>query len=241
DWEGIKNHFLIGFKLGLGYSTLVSVIYEAIYFYQMWKKSVTHSEMLLRQQVETQLESLKNQVNPHFLFNSLNTLTSLIPRNPDNAIKFVNKLSQVYRYVLEVNASQMIPLWQELQFMDAYLFLLKERHGEKLQVEMDIPEGFHNHKVISLVLQILLENAVKHNVVSQKKPLKVQVFVEDDALWVVNPLQPKSMPLPSTGLGLKNIAERYDLLAGEGMVIDQTETEFRVGVPLIQEKVEVYN
>ena len=125
--------------------------------------------------------------------------------------------------------------------MDAYIFLLRERHGEKLQVNMDIPKSFHDHKVISLVLQILLENAVKHNVVSKKHPLKVEIFVKDDFLWVVNPLQPKSMPLPSTGLGLKNISERYDLLAGEEMIVEETETEFRVGVPLIKEKVEVYN
>ena len=224
-----------------GYSIVVGLVntyicllfYECANFFQNWKRSVIEAERLKLEKAETQLESLKNQVNPHFLFNSMNTLSALIPRDPDKAVLFVQKLSEVYRYVLDINATRLVRLEKELAFIRAYIFLLKTRHGERLHVNLDISAYYHQHCVIPLALQILLENAVKHNVVSERHPLEVSIFIEGDKLIVSHPLQRKKHAPPSSGYGLKNIRSRYLLVCGEGINIQETAEEFRVAIPLV--------
>ncbi|MEM7656627.1 MAG: histidine kinase [Bacteroidota bacterium] len=222
--------------MGLIPSLLSVLLYESVYFLERWRKSMLETERLQRVQAETQFESLKNQVNPHFLFNSLNTLTALIPQDPTQAVLFVEELAKVYRYVLDVNASQTILLKEEETFLQSYLFLLRARHGDRLQVQVEFQEGALHQRVLPLALQILLENAVKHNVVSESKPLQVRMWTEGERVWVENPLQRKKHPPQSSGLGLNNLRKRYLLLSSQTIVIQESETLFRVGFPLLPDE-----
>ncbi len=213
---------------------LVSALYEGVYFYDRWRASMVEQEKLRREYVESQLAGLRDQVNPHFLFNSLNTLAYLIPEDPQRAVQFVRKLSKVYRYVLEMRDKQLIPLAEELAFLDAYVFLLKERFGDNLQVDIDIPAGRREDRVVPLSLQMLFENAIKHNIISHDKPLTIRLFVEDDdRLVVLNKLQVRNQPTHSTGIGLENIRSRYAFFCDRPVVVEQTEAAFRVELPLL--------
>ena len=220
---------------------LVSTLYESVYIYYRWKKSILEAEQLRRENVESQLEGLKNQVNPHFLFNSLNTLAYIIPENPERGVKFVQKLSKVYRYILEIRNQQLIILNEELNFLNAYNFLLKERFGENLNITLDIPEDVRSYKIVPLSLQILFENAIKHNIISSEDPLWIEAWVETDRLFVRNNLQRKPQVMNSTRLGLQNIKNRYAFFTNEAVTITETNTHFIVSLPLIllTENVEV--
>ncbi len=201
-------------------SSLVITIYEALSFYIQLQRSVAEKAMLERQNVESQLEGLRNQVNPHFLFNSLNTLIYLIPEDADKAVRFVQQLSKVYRYVLESRDAKIIPLTEELAFLKSYIFLLKERFGENLQIELRDLDKNQNAAIVPLTLQMLFENAIKHNVISTEKPLHIEVFAENGHLVVRNNLQRKNQVMDSTGVGLQNIKDRYRMLTdGEAEVI----------------------
>lgn len=214
---------------------LVTTIYESIFLYDRWKKSILEAEKLKRDHIQSQLEGLKSQVNPHFLFNSLNTLTYIIPEDPNTAVKFVQKLSKVYRYILEIRDTKLIPLKEELSFLNAYIFLLKERFGKSIEVQIDIPKDIDHCKIVPLSLQILLENAIKHNIISAKQPLKIEVFMEGDCTLVVrNNLQKKRQAMPSTKVGLENIKSRYAFFSEEKVVIQKTKEFYSVRLPLIQ-------
>lgn len=226
--------FVFSTNVGLGITYSAIVLYECIFFFQRWKTSVIEAEHLKLENVQTQLESLKNQVNPHFLFNSLNTLTSIIPKDPELSVGFVQKLSKVYRYVLEVNATELIELEREWNFVQAYLFLLSIRHGESLKVDANLPVYFLSASVVPLSLQILIENAVKHNVVSAEHPLHIKIYVEGGKLWVENALRRKKHIISSTNLGLQNIRRRYLLLSKESIDVRESDIDFKVGLPLIQ-------
>jgi sensor histidine kinase YesM len=211
----------------------VVAIYENVYFMQQLRKSVEEKEMFKRESLNAQLNALKTQVNPHFLFNNLNTLSSLIPENPKHAIDFVQQLSKVYRHILEVKDEKSILLKDELDVLNAYAFLLKTRFDKNLQVTIDIaPEKLLN-KIVPLALQILMENAIKHNIVSSDKPLHIDVFTENGSLVVSNNLQIKKQVNESTGIGLDNIRNRYKLISEKPVKVTENETNFTVSIPLI--------
>lgn len=213
---------------------LVVAVYESIYFYQQLKKSIQEKEELQRENIKSQLEGLKSKVNPHFLFNSLNTLSYLIPEDAEKSVKFVQKLSKVYRYILEMSDEKLIPLQKELDFLNSYIFLLKERFEENLQVVIDIPKTRLNDKIIPLSLQILFENAIKHNVISAAKPLKIKVLINDSGKLIVeNNLQKKKQIKDSTKFGLDNIKNRYRFFSNEAVDVIATSTSFIVSLPLI--------
>lgn len=212
----------------------ISTLYESIYLYQNWKRTLLEAEKLRREQVESQLEGLKNQVNPHFLFNSLNTLTYLIPEDQEKSVQFVQKLSRVYRYILEMKDKKLVTLAEELKFLQAYVFLVKERFGENLQVDIDVPERAQSLQVVPLSLQILFENAIKHNVIAREKPLKVRVRVEGGNLVVVNQLQPKAQVMPGTGTGLSNVRNRYQYFTTDPVRISAEAGRFEVRLPMLQ-------
>ena len=217
--------------------TLWVAVYEGIYFYQQLKKSIQEKEELQRENIKSQLEGLKNKVNPHFLFNSLNTLSYLIPEDPDKSVKFVHQLSKVYRYILEMSDEKLIPLSKELSFLNAYVFLLKERFEENLQVEMDIPKARLSDQIIPLSLQILFENAIKHNVISSSKPLTIKVLINDEGKLVVeNNLQKKKQIKDSTKFGLENIKNRYRFFSNEAVDVIATSSSFMVSLPLLAVK-----
>ena len=177
---------------------------------------------------------MKNQVNPHFLFNSLNALTSMIHDQPDKAVEFVQKLSKVYRYILEIKNKEMISLREEMECIYAYQFLLKMRFGDNVRFHIDIPEDHMGCHIVPLSIQILLENAIKHNVISTGKPLSISIqLAKNGNLIVSNNLQKKNVVNGSTKTGISNINSRYQLLTGKQVEVIVTQEQFSVSVPLI--------
>lgn len=217
-------------------SALVLSIYEGFYFYHRWRQSVLEAERLRRENMQSQLEGLKSQVNPHFLFNSLNTLTYLIPEDSDRAVRFVQQLSKVYRYILEIRDQPLITLREELNFLDAYLFLLHERFGDNLRVELDVDPAAYDLQLIPLSLQMLFENAIKHNIISREQPLCVILSTTEgqDALVVRNKLQLKRQNQRSTRVGLNNIRRRYAFYTSEDVLVDNSDGWFTVRLPLLR-------
>ncbi len=222
---------------------LVVAIYESIFFYDRWKKSIVLTESLRRQNIQSQLEGLKNQVNPHFLFNSLNTLSYLIPEDSDKAVNFVQKLSKVYRYILEIKDRKLITLKEELEFLNSYAFLLNERFGDNLNIHLNIPDIVHELSIVPLSLQILFENAIKHNVISSDRPLQIDVFVDNShsKLIVRNNLQKKNLNKVTTKIGLENVKNRYAYFSDELVDVIVTKEYFMVSLPLIKVAFEVEN
>lgn len=212
---------------------MIIAIYESIYFMNELRKSVEEKEMLKRESLNAQLDALRTQVNPHFLFNNLNTLASVIPENQEQAVQFVQQLSKVYRHILEVQDQQSIPLKDELDVLKAYAFLLKTRFGDNLGITINVPEEKLKKKIVPLSLQILMENAIKHNIVSSDKPLKVDVYAENGHLVVHNNLQKKNQVNTSTGIGLDNIRNRCRLLGNGQVQVVENESSFTVSIPLI--------
>ncbi len=212
---------------------MIIAIYESIYFMNELKKSVEEKETLKRENLKAQLDALRTQVNPHFLFNNLNTLTALIPDDPKQAIEFVQQLSKVYRHILEVQDEKTIPLQDELDVLKAYGFLLKTRFGNNLDIDIDVPDEKLKQRIVPLSLQLLMENAIKHNIVSSANPLQIKVFAENGHLVVSNNLQVKSQLIESTGIGLENIRNRYKMLGNDEVKVDESGENFTVSIPLI--------
>jgi two-component system LytT family sensor kinase len=212
---------------------LVSSIYEGIYLNARWKASLIEKELLKRENIESQLEGLRSQVNPHFLFNSLNTLAYIIPQDPDRAVKFVQQLSKVYRYILEIRDKKLISVREELKFLDSYIFLIKERFGENLQVNISVSKSIYEENILPLSMQMLFENAIKHNIISSSKPLTIEVFLQNEKICVRNNLQKKKQSIPSTKVGLQNIRNRYAFFTDQRVEVNEDEHTFSVGLPLL--------
>ncbi len=211
---------------------------EAFYHYDQLNRSEKEKEELLRINLHSQYDSLKQQVNPHFLFNSLNSLSSLISIDPQKAEKFVEELSQVYRYLLQSNRDELTTLRKELDFIKSYLHLLKTRFGEGFRVNIDLPEAVMQDLIPPLILQLLVENAVKHNEISTAHPLHLSIRSQDgERLVVSNNLQRRKIIVPSDKVGLANIIARYRLLNHPYVEIRETEDEFTVILPLIKKQV----
>lgn len=216
-------------------SALVITIYEAISFYIQLQKALTEKADIERHYVQSQLEGLRNQVNPHFLFNSLNTLTYLIPENADKAVNFVQKLSKVYRYILESRDAKVIPLREEMDYLHAFIFLLRERFGDNLNIDIRDLRPVEEQSIVPLSLQMLFENAIKHNIISTEKPLYIEVFEQNGHLVVRNNLQRKNQVMDSTGVGLDNIRARYQMLTDQKVEVIVSQQYFTVLLPLIKE------
>ena len=226
--------FLKSFVACLFATIPICAIYEAAYFISRWKLSIAEGEKLKQQNTESQLEALKNQVNPHFLFNSLNTLVSLISDEPKAAVDFVHRLSHVYRAILDLKEKQVVTLNEELELLDNYNFLLKSRFGENLHFEIRLDDPCTSCYLVPLSLQILVENAIKHNVASAKRPLHIMIYNEGfNCIVVRNNLQPKQQKQESTGTGLLNIQNRFLLTFGMPIEIKETTEDFSVALPLI--------
>lgn len=215
-------------------SLTVVAIYESIYFMNALRVSVEEKEKLKRENLHAQLDALRTQVNPHFLFNNLNTLSSIIPEDPQRAVDFVQQLAKVYRHILEVKDEQSIDLKEELDVLRAYAFLLKTRFGDNLDITISVPDEKLKRKIIPLSLQILMENAIKHNIVSSEKPLKIDVYALNGRLIVNNNLQKKNQVNESTGIGLDNIRNRYKLLSDKQVEVTENGMNFTVSIPLIE-------
>lgn len=213
---------------------MIIAIYESIFFNHQLRHSIEETENLKRENLNAQLDALRTQVNPHFLFNNLNTLSSLIPECPEHAVDFVQQLSKVYRHILEVKDEKSILLSKELEVLEAYYFLLKTRFGNNIEVKINIPCEKLDKKIVPLSLQLLMENAIKHNIVSSDRPLRIHLFTENGSLVMDNNLQVKNQIFESTGIGLNNIRNRYKLLGDKQVNVTETETNFTVSIPLIE-------
>jgi sensor histidine kinase YesM len=199
-----------------------------------WKKSATEAEKLRTEMMASQYQSLKDQLNPHFLFNSLNVLSNLVYEDADRSAAFILKLSKIYRYVLEVQQEELVALEKELDFAKNYLELQKIRFEENLIYNIKAA-GAEPLFLPPLSLQLLLENAIKHNEASQENPLFIQIIRERNELWITNTFQPKkNLNEPSTGIGLANIRKRYELLSNQEIQVIQTADEFIVKLPLLK-------
>lgn len=193
------------------------------------------AERLEKEAVQSQFAALKNQVNPHFLFNSLSILTALVEVDARLAVQFINRLAKAYRYILEQRDNERVSLRTELDFIEAYTFLLTIRFEDKFFVDIDVPEGsLDTYAIAPLTLQLLVENAVKHNRLSEEEPLRVHIRQEGDTLVVANPLQPRPVGQDeSTGVGLQNIINRYHLLTDRPVRVGKEEGNFLVKLPLL--------
>jgi sensor histidine kinase YesM len=215
-------------------STMVMAMYEAIYYYVQLQKSIRQEEQVKQVVVLAQLDALRNQAQPHFFFNSLNTLRDIIDQNSkEDAKQFVDKLSDVYRFILDAGNANLIPLRDELKFARAYIHIQSERFGDNLKLDWKLPETELENMIVPMSLQLLLENAIKHNVISRSKPLTITVAIQDDFLVVHNKMQPKSTQLPSTKLGLINIEKRHALISDKLPKIENDGNEFIVSIPLL--------
>jgi sensor histidine kinase YesM len=213
---------------------LVSLIMHGQAFLTQLKRSAQANEMMQRQLLQAQYEALKNQVNPHFFFNSLNTLISIIPEEPEVAVNFVKQLSRVFRYAIENSGENTVPLEKELKVAESFLFIHTQRFQEKLKVEINVDEAALRKSIVSHSLLMLVENVIKHNEISGDKPLTLRIYNDDETYLIIeNTLNPKLYAEPSTGIGLSNIKERYKLLSDKSVTIETAESEFRVKIPLL--------
>lgn len=222
------NSFLI--------SMVVALLFYAGYYYKFYKEKQVKEQKIIAGSASARFDALKNQLDPHFLFNSLNVLTSLIEEDPDQAQKFTTSLSKVYRYVLEQKNKDLVTVDEELNFARTYVRLLKMRFEDS--IVFDIPENcsMPEAKIVPLSLQLLLENAVKHNVVTTSKPLHIKVFEKGGMLVVSNNLQEKQVVKKSSGVGLQNIRERYGILTDREVKIGKTASEFSVSLPMLTQQ-----
>ncbi|MFY0591007.1 sensor histidine kinase [Roseivirga sp.] len=217
-------------------TTMIMAIYEAVYFFLLLQKSIREEEQSKQAIIQAQLDTLRNQAQPHFFFNTLNTLRDIIDQSPkEDAKQFVDKLSDIYRFLLESGNTNLISLKDELKFAKAYIHIQSERFGENLELNWNIPQAHLNTMIVPMSLQLLLENAIKHNVISRAKPLMVNINIKDETMIVDNIIQKKSTQLPSTKVGLKNIEKRYALISDKSIEIINDGHRFSVSLPLLKD------
>lgn len=229
-WGGILDFTFVPMKIAL----VFMAIFTSRSWLMEWRKSAIEAEQLRSEKLASQYQSLKDQLNPHFLFNSLNALSNLVYEDADRSAAFIQKLSKIYRYVLDVQQEELVGLDRELEFAQNYLELQKIRFEENLNFKVEVPDCKGCY-LPPLSLQLLLENAIKHNIASQENPLFISILQKGEELWVSNTFQPKtSQNEPSTGVGLENIRSRYRILSDRIPEIFQTEHEFLVKLPLLK-------
>lgn len=230
NMNGINTTVLIA----IGITFVISFFMNAAEFLRNWKQTALDAEKLKKEQMASKYESLKNQVNPHFLFNSLNALTNLVYEDQDMAADFIRKLSKVYRYVLDNQSKEVVTLETELAFVNSYLFLQRIRFDDKLKVNINV-EGHEKTMIPPIALQMLFENAIKHNTIAEEEPLTIDVYVENETSLVIkNNLQKKNIPVEeSAGVGLKNVAARFEFLSETKVEVIETASEFIVKLPLL--------
>lgn len=227
--------YLQGVSVALLFVIIVGGVYEAVYYFRMWKDTAVEAESLKKENLQSQLDSLKAQLSPHFLFNSLGSLSSLIEEDPAKAQSFVTEMSSVYRYLLQANDRELTTLRDEMEFVHAYLHMLETRFPEGLQLDVNISDEAYEYLLPPLTIQILVENAVKHNAVMASQPLRIRIYTDDDRSLVVwNRLQKKTSPVQSHKKGLQNIISKYRLLNQPAIAIEETPSHFQVTIPLIK-------
>ncbi len=231
-----KVHFFNNIVMTIVLTAVANLILEGGYLANQWKKSLIETEKFKRKNVQSQFESLKNQVNPHFLFNSLNALSSLVQTDPIKAEEFINEFAKIYRYVLDMKDKFLVPLQEEYHFIRSFIFLHKIRFGSNLQVDIQIDPSQYDSFIPPLSLQELIENAIKHNIVSKENPLQIDIFIEGNQLVVRNNIQRRMQPIQSTKTGHKNLVDRYKMLSSREPIFEHSDHFYSVKLPLIKEE-----
>ena len=225
---------------GVIINIFVTLLHEGVASFEKWKKTITETESLKTEYMQSRLLGLKSQLNPHFLFNSLNSLSFLIQENPDKAEKFLDEMSKVYRYLLKNSDEQLVTLASELQFTRSYFYLLKERHGEGLDIEINVEDDFLETQLPPLTLQILLESAFNMNAISKEQPLKIELSITESGwLQIKNNVQRKISDNLADRAGIQNLSKKFRLLCNKYIVVKDTGTFQVITVPLITAKEEV--
>ena len=237
--EFMKHETYKNYTFGIWITLTIVIIFHVVYYFKKNQENKVKESQIVAKNQTAKFESLKNQLDPHFLFNSLNVLTSLIGENPNQAEKFTTKLSKVYRYVLEQKDKDLIPLEEELKFAKSYMDLLKMRFEDGINFNITDSVSNPELKIVPLSLQLLLENAVKHNVITSKNPLEIKIYEKNGCLVVENNINLKASLGNSTKVGLKNIYQRYSLISKEKVEVTSNNNIFRVKLPLLTQKIKV--
>ncbi|MBY8961708.1 2TM domain-containing protein [Flavobacterium sp. D11R37] len=243
EGETLRQFFeeekLSNYYVAMIITLIISIAVHAFHFYRKYQENRVKQEKIIAGTASAKFETLKNQIDPHFLFNSLNVLSSLIEEDPDSAQRFTTSLSKVYRYVLEQRDKELVSVQEELTFAKTYMNLLKMRFENSIHFEMpdNVPDS--SAWVVPLSLQLLLENTIKHNIVSQQKPLHIKIFMEKGYLVVQNDFRKKEVLQDRRGVGLQNIISRYAIITKRQVVIEQTEKYFTVKLPILTEQVAI--
>jgi len=212
---------------------LITSINESVFFYRQWKYNFSKSLRLEKDNLEAKYEALRAQINPHFLFNSLNSLTNMVEENK-SVVEYIQNLSLLLRYMMKSGENELVLLSEELEILNSYISLHMTRFNGSLKIKVNIPETLNNRAVPPLVLQMLVENCMKHNIVSKDKPLRVEITADTDSIIVQNNIQRKA-GVTSTGQGLKNISGRYAFFTSTKIEVTEDNETFKVKIPLLQE------
>lgn len=241
-----QNEALVNYLVAIIITFFVTLAFHAFFFYKAYQENKVKEQKIIAGTASAKFESLKNQIDPHFLFNSLNVLSSLIEENPENAQRFTTSLSKIYRYVLEQKDKELVSVEEELAFAKTYMNLLKMRFENSLFYELPKKEDWiasslamTEAKVVPLSLQLLLENTVKHNVVSEQRPLHIRIFIEGDYLAIQNDYQKKEVLQDRRGVGLQNIINRYGIITNRKVLIEQNEQTFTVKIPVLTKQISI--
>lgn len=210
---------------------LITSIHEAVYFYLQWKEHFSKSAKLEKDNIQAKYETLKSQINPHFLFNSLNSLTNIVDENP-KAVDYIDNLSEFLRYVLKSRDHELVLLRDEIVMLNKYISLQKSRFYENLLANINVDEKFYHYSLPPLVLQMLVENCVKHNIISTKAPLQINIYTKKNSIFIENNLQIRDN-VTSTGHGLQNIKDRFAYFTTNEIKVSQTNQLFKVEIPLL--------
>jgi sensor histidine kinase YesM len=232
--EKQKDFLVVSLIIGSMTALIINSIDISAQFFGHWKKSLIEIERYKTETAQMQLQNLKNQINPHFLFNNLSVLTSLVYENQDRAVDFINQLSKVYRYILENKDIELATIESEMTFIKSYIFLLQIRFDKNIEFIISIDSSKNSFLVPPLTIQLLVENAIKHNEISSESPLKIEIKEKDNFIEVVNNLQLRMNYEPSSKTGLQNIKDRYSFFTSSQVVVSQTEKLFSVKIPILE-------
>lgn len=227
-------------KLTIIYTSLILLLFHLlnlVFVYEReYRQKHDEAEELKRINAQAELQAIKSQVNPHFLFNNLNVLSGLVMQKSNEANKFIEAFSKVYMHILNHSDKELVTLKEELNFLNQYIYLIQQRFPESVKFELQIPAKYDNHYIIPSALQMLVENAIKHNIASMNRPLNITVYANgNQSISVINNLQRKNSPdVRSTNIGLANIRKRYEIITGKSIDITEAESKFIVSLPLIE-------
>ncbi len=237
SWQGLHNPLKLNVIYGLLINLLFHLINAILLFFKEYKRQWVEAEELRRISAQAQMQLIKSQIKPYFLFNNLNVLSGMVIKDNPDANRFIEAFSQVYRYILSNHEKEIVELYKEIEFIEPYLYLLEKRFNEGLKVTMSIPQHYRNSFIVPASLQMLIENAIKHNIASRNKPLHIDIHANgNDTLIVKNNLQLRSVVESSTRIGLDNIHKRYEMICGRNVVVNKSETTFEVILPLLKVK-----